>query len=227
MQQAPTPGPIPEKPPVAVFQKFLAPTVPSGPQSQFLSTAGLPLQAPFIPPVPVGPHDNAQLDGVRQSRKRTFNEGFQNEQAHGDSRGHSFKTPRTRRGGGSRGDRMGGPSERDTRSRNPRFPQNSSGYPGIPPGFPGIDQSDPIAAMLALQSMGFPQIPGIPQIPIGNVQTGDQGKIDQPCQFYETTGICYLGAACPYKHGQDPTVVTSKDNGALDHSRTTHCNAYL
>lgn len=87
----------------------------------------------------------------------------------------------------------------------------------MPQGFPGFDQNDPMAAMLALQSMGFPQMPGL-ALPIpgvaGQPQAGDQAaKSDQPCPFYETNGICYMGAACPYKHGQDPVVVPPKDDG--------------
>jgi hypothetical protein len=69
------------------------------------------------------------------------------------------------------------------------------------PGFPPFDQNDPMAAMMAMQSMGFPQMPGMPPMPgmSGAPQPGEQ--INQRCPFYDTQGICYLGAACPYQHG--------------------------
>ena len=52
-------------------------------------------------------------------------------------------------------------------------------------------------------------MPGLPQMALaaGQGQPGQPVKSDQPCPFYETNGICYMGAACPYKHGQDPVVV--------------------
>jgi hypothetical protein len=77
----------------------------------------------------------------------------------------------------------------------------------MPPAFPGFDQNDPMAAMMALQSMGFPQMPGMPPMPMppGGGAPGQQGeqigaKSTEKCPFYETQGICYLGAACPYQH---------------------------
>ena len=78
----------------------------------------------------------------------------------------------------------------------------------MPPAFPGFDQNDPMAAMMALQGMGIPQMPGMPPMPMppgipGQPQPQpDQmpAKSSERCPFYETQGICYLGATCPYQH---------------------------
>jgi hypothetical protein len=90
------------------------------------------------------------------------------------------------------------------------------GFPPMPPGFPGFDQNDPMAAMMALQSMGFPQMPGLPPMPVPGQPGADQAKSNEPCPFYETNGICYMGAACPYKHGQGPVTVPSGNDGELN-----------
>lgn len=76
----------------------------------------------------------------------------------------------------------------------------------MPSAFPGFDQNDPMAAMMALQGMGFPQMPGMPPMPMPPAVPGQQPQPDQMeksserCPFYETQGICYLGATCPYQH---------------------------
>lgn len=146
----------------------------------------------------------------QNSRKRTFQEGFQQDNPQGDSQrgARSFKTPRTRRGGG-RGDRLNGRG-RDVAPPN-QFLQSMPGFPAMPQAFPGFDQNDPMAAMMALQSMGFPQMSGLPPMPVPGQQGDDQAKSNEPCPFYETNGICYMGAACPYKHGQGPVVVPGSD----------------
>lgn len=81
----------------------------------------------------------------------------------------------------------------------------------MPSAFPGFDQNDPMAAMMALQGMGFPQMPGMPPMPMPPRVSGQQpqpdqmGKSSERCPFYETQGICYLGATCPYQHETVPT----------------------
>ena len=112
-----------------------------------------------------------------------------------------FKTPRRGRGGG-RGDYMG----RDGRFLQgaQQFPQPQPGGFPMMPGFTPFDQNDPMAAMMAMQQMGFPQMAGMPPIPGMPGAPGQPGMGDmsnQRCPFYETQGICYLGAACPYQHG--------------------------
>lgn len=148
-------------------------------------------------------------DGSNFNRKRTYHEGFQTEQEREDvPHNRTFKTPRRGRGGG-RGDWMG----RDGRAPQGapgQFPPAGAGFPVMPPSFPGFDQNDPMAAMMALQSMGFPQMPGMPPMPMaaqgaaGQSQEQMMAKSSERCPFYETQGICYLGAACPYQHDTGP-----------------------
>ncbi|EAW14368.1 CCCH zinc finger and RRM domain protein [Aspergillus clavatus NRRL 1] len=178
-------------------------------------------QQAFSYPATSGPAADgygAQMGGVPQShpgpdssnfnRKRTFQEGFQMDQDREDvPQNRNFKTPRRGRGGG-RGDWMG----RDSRAAHGapgQFPPPGAGFPVMPPSFPGFDQNDPMAAMMALQSMGFPQMPGMPPMPMapggpGQPQEQMGPKSSERCPFYETQGICYLGAACPYQHDAGP-----------------------
>lgn len=81
-----------------------------------------------------------------------------------------------------------------------QFPGQQGGFPPMMPGFPGFDQNDPMAAAMMMQGMGFPQMPGMP-MPGMPGQPGMEHLANQRCPFYDTQGICYLGAACPYKHG--------------------------
>ncbi|KAL5364526.1 hypothetical protein BJX96DRAFT_136214 [Aspergillus floccosus] len=192
--------------------------VPSIEQSQpqvadEIPVAGsIPQQQPFNPPSgPKGPY-GSQMGGYPQSqgdastfnRKRSYHEGFQADQEQdGVPHNRVFKTPRRGRGGG-RGDWMG----RDGRGAPEQFPPATGGFPVMPPNFPPFDQNDPMAAMMALQGMGFPQMPGMPPMPMppgGAGQPQDQmPKSSERCPFYETQGICYLGAACPYQHDLAP-----------------------
>ncbi|KAI9926452.1 hypothetical protein ASPWEDRAFT_141841 [Aspergillus wentii DTO 134E9] len=161
-----------------------------------------------------GPHPQGGLDGANFNRKRSYHEGFQADQELQDApHNRTFKTPRRGRGGG-RGDWMG----RDGRTPSAplgQYPPPSGGFP-MPSAFPPFDQNDPMAAMMALQSMGFPQMPGMPMPmpPTGapGQQQPDQmaAKSTERCPFYETQGICYLGATCPYQHDMVPGA--SKDD---------------
>lgn len=160
-------------------------------------------------PVPV-PQANTDFDAPADprndfyNRKRTYNEGFQGDDDAGNGvpQNRAFKTPRRGRGGG-RGDWSGHGAQ--------QYPQGQQG--GFPnpmmQGFPSFDPNDPMAAammMQGMQGMGFPQIPGmplpgLPGIPNAPGESG-AGKINQRCPFYDTQGICYLGATCPYQHGE-------------------------
>ncbi|GES57244.1 CCCH zinc finger and RRM domain protein [Aspergillus terreus] len=185
----------------------------SQPPANEIPVAGsFPQQQPFNPPSgPKGPY-GSQMGGYPQSqgdtstfnRKRSYHEGFQADQEQdGVPHNRVFKTPRRGRGGG-RGDWMG----RDGRGAPEQFPPAAGGFPVMPPNFPPFDQNDPMAAMMALQGMGFPQMPGMPPMPLppgGAGQPQDQmPKSSERCPFYETQGICYLGAACPYQHDLAP-----------------------
>lgn len=221
--KAPT---IPQPPPQPQFQAIspqsLAPPVR---QPLPFNPPVAPSQPPaYIPPIVGGPRPQGHFENY--SRKRPFGEGFHGDQEQPDSSyGRSFKTPRTRRGGG-RGDRMMG-SGRDGHVSsglpNSQFPQPLAGFQSMPHGFPNFDQNNPMAAMLALQTVGFPQLPGFPPLPLppptgppGQLKQGPQSmQSNQPCPVYETQGICYLGAACPYQHGRDHIVVSPADNGMI------------
>ena len=141
------------------------------------------------------------------NRKRSYHEGFQGDQERDDgaTQNRAFKTPRRGRGGG-RGDWMGAGGHHP--QINQQFPGQPGGFPMMP-GFPQFDQNDPMAAMMAMQGMGqgmgFPQMPGMPPMPgMPGVpgQPGTEQMANQRCPFYDTQGICYLGATCPYKHGE-------------------------
>ncbi|KAJ5899257.1 hypothetical protein N7495_004001 [Penicillium taxi] len=170
-------------------QNFPQPTSPQQPQQPF-NTLTSPLDE-------------------SNSRKRSYNEGFQGEPdfQNGAPQNRNFKSPRRGRGGG-RGDWMG----RGGHSQSGQ--QFSQGQPGTFSFQPGFPPNDPMAAMMAMQGMGFPQMPGMPPMP---VMPGAPGQpvmepTGQPCPFYETQGICYLGTACPYQHGE----AGSKNDGGIN-----------
>lgn len=142
------------------------------------------MQQPFN--APTGPRGDF-------SRKRTFQEGFQGEQDFGNTmqQNRAIKTPRRGRG---RGDWSSGVGHHGQGPQ--QFPGQGAGFPMMP-GFPQFDQNDPMAAMM-MQGMGFPPMAGMP--PMAG-QPGSEQFAGQPCPFYEQQGICYLGNACPYSHG--------------------------
>lgn len=214
------------------------PSIESAPQqsSQFnpQSAPFNPQSAPFHPPSgpskgaygsPMGHFPQSQPDAPGFNRKRSYHEGFQTDQDHQDVPQHrTFKTPRRGRGGG-RGDWMGRDGRGPPGGPGQFPPPGPGGFPVMPPAFPPFDQNDPMAAMMAMQGMGFPQMPGMPPMPMpptgGPGQAPDQmPKTSERCPFYETQGICYLGAACPYQHDAVPGA--SKDDGMLCSQRPTH-----
>lgn len=182
-----------------------------------------PSHAPpsYVPPVGAPSQPMGGFDGANYSRKRSYNEGFQGDQEQGGDphyNNRAFKTPRRGRGNGRMGN--GGRDGYQPAPPTSQFPAPPGGFPGMPAGFPPFDQNDPMTAMLALQTMGFPQMPGLPlPVPPAGGNPGQQrsgelpAKSSQRCPLYETQGICYLGATCPYQHGQDSVVVPSKDDG--------------
>ncbi|KAA8644122.1 hypothetical protein EYZ11_006551 [Aspergillus tanneri] len=208
-----------------LFTTFASKT-PSAPQVQpplphdmpsiaATSTQSVQFNPPSGPPRGTyGPQvDNisqSQSDGPSFNRKRSYHEGFHADQERDDfPHNRTFKTPRRGRGGG-RGDWMGRDS-RTTSGVPGLFPPTAGGFPVMPPAFPAFDQNDPMAAMIALQGMGFPQMPGMPPIPMPPGAPGQQPeqmvpKTSERCPFYETQGICYLGAACPYQHDSMPGI---------------------
>ncbi|KAB8235561.1 hypothetical protein ETB97_006890 [Aspergillus alliaceus] len=161
-----------------------------------------PSRGPYGPPMSNAPQ--SQTGSTSYNRKRSYHEGFQAEQEYEEApHTRNFKTPRRGRGGG-RADWMG----RDSRAAPGQFgPPPAGGFPVMPPAFPSFDQNDPMAAMMAIQSMGFPQMPGMPPMPMpapsggaGQPQEPMAPKSSERCPFWDTQGICYLGATCPYQH---------------------------
>ncbi|KAI9887216.1 MAG: hypothetical protein M1823_000964 [Watsoniomyces obsoletus] len=190
--------------------------------------------------------------GLGQHRKRSFNDQDGGEGQNSPFGRHAggeraFKQPRR---GGMRGGRFDSPANRGGRpGGNPRpngppygqntAPGNVSGL-SQPPGmsFPGIapsnspfpfDPTDPMAAMIAMQALGFPPLPVMPGglpgpsplLPglLGNGVTagslsGTNGqpanKSSQRCKDYDEKGFCALGSCCPYDHGTDHIVVPAQ-----------------
>ncbi|PGH06516.1 hypothetical protein GX51_02340 [Blastomyces parvus] len=179
-------------------------------------------------------------------RKRAFNEGPQAGEDHDSHYNHAdrpFKSMRGRRGG--RGDsRMvannnivsngrAGPAHLNPQQRQQQHARGGfQQMPPVPPpaGFPPFNPNDPIAAMMTLQAMGFPQIPGMPPLPQlptpGSAPGPNQpstaiaagspppppASIPQRCRDYDTQGFCVLGSTCPYQHGTDHVVAPTRDD---------------
>lgn len=187
---------------------FAPPTGPSAPLYPNIGVSG----------VPTGPQNG--------SRKRSYNDrgdgdshdrGFQ---PGGEQNGRLFKQPR--RGGNSgrgnydgfnngRGGLQGGPPPMNLQGIPP-FP-NMPGMPSPPPGMPPLDPNNPVAALLAMQAMGFP-IPGLQNHPQSDSPTGrgpprqmQRQPRKQRCRDYDSKGFCARGNTCMYEHGQDSIYV--------------------
>lgn len=160
------------------------------------------------------PQQQSAPDGGNYNRKRSFHEGFEADQGNEEvPYNRAFKTPRRGRGGG-RGDWMGRDGRAPQGGIN-QYPPQAPGFPMMPSAFPPFNQNDPMGAMMALQGMGFPQMPGMPPMPMPppGQQPDQMGpKSGERCPFYETQGICYLGSTCPYQHGPEAGGAT-KDDG--------------
>lgn len=89
--------------------------------------------------------------------------------------------------------------------------QQISQPPQMPPGFPTFDPNNPMAAIMAMQAMGFPTMPGFPQM------SGQQTSIPPGngirCRDYDTQGFCAKGSECPFEHGEDTIVMPGRNEG--------------
>jgi RNA-binding protein 26 len=123
-------------------------------------------------------------------------------------------------GFGSRGGRGG--------FQEPAYPLPHAGSPPMPSGFLGMpiapaglsfDPNDPMGAMMAMQAMGMPPLPGMAPLPhAGSPNSHPQFGVQTPptlvrprkrerCCDYDTQGYCARGDSCPYEHGTDRLIV--------------------
>ena len=188
---------------------------PAGPSAPSYGNLG-------IPGAPSGPQNS--------SRKRSYNErGDGDAQGrgapYGDQNGRVFKQPRRGGTGGNvgrghvdnfngRGGFQGRPSSTGMPPQG--FP-NMPSMPSPPPGMPPLDPNNPMAAILAMQAMGFP-VPGMPDFSQGPSpggrppSQGTQVKKER-CRDYDQKGFCARGNTCMFEHGQDSIYVPSGGNG--------------
>jgi RNA-binding protein 26 len=187
-------------PPQAVPAPFAPPTGPSG----------LPYGGVGVPGAPLGPQNG--------SRKRTFNDRGDGDaqdrvyQPGGDPFGRVYKQPR--RGGVFGRANYGGYNGRGGFQGHPIVgdhgipPQGfMPSMPEPPPGMPPLDPNNPMAAVLAMQAMGFP-VPGLPMQPAGRGHAGPKKK---RCRDYDLKGFCARGNTCMYEHGQDSIYVPPRN----------------
>ena len=200
------PGAAP--PPRRASLPFAPPTGPSAPMYGNIGLIGAPL----------GPQNG--------SRKRSYNDRGDGDaqdrgyQAGGDINTRLYKQPR-------RGGNFGGPAGRGNFNHGRGGFQGQSspmnlqsllpqgfmpGMPSPPPGMPPLDPNNPMAAILAMQAMGFP-VPGMPSVPPLN-SPGNRGPPvqamppkKQRCRDYDLKGFCARGNTCMFEHGQDSIYV--------------------
>lgn len=178
---------------------------PSGPSAPSYGNIGM-----GVPPM--GPAHNG-------SRKRSYNErgdgdsqdrGFQG----GDPNGRAFKQPRR---GGARGgfDNFNGrggfagargpPVNLQGLPPQQGFP-NMPGMPSPPAGMPPFDPNNPMAAILAMQAMGFPlpsfPTPGSPGVGGPQRPNNTQPTRKPRCRDYDQKGFCARGNTCMFEHGE-------------------------
>ena len=116
---------------------------------------------------------------------------------------------------------------------------NIPAMPTPPAGFPPLDPSNPLAAIMAMQALGMPPLPpnmsqlshnGSPTYfqqqsppfprpasqgsPVGNGMPVK--RAGQRCMDYDTKGYCALGSQCPYEHGQNHIVFPSQQQEEYD-----------
>ncbi|KAI9746225.1 MAG: hypothetical protein M1818_000906 [Claussenomyces sp. TS43310] len=197
------------------------PPVPSAPAFPAQPAAGPLLYGNVnIPGVPTGPQSASRkrLYGDRGDGEVQGGRDFQYSGA--DTNGRSFKQPRR---GGNMG--RGGRFENYGNGRGTPHGQSPSMHntaiPGFPPmpspplGMPQFDPNNPMAAMLAMQAMGFP-VPGMPGLSQSNSPVGraapasprfPSGQKVQRCRDYDTKGFCARGNSCKFEHGNDSIYV--------------------
>ena len=156
----------------------------------------------------------------QQARKRSYNESNDGGNSGGYGGGdRQIKQMRRSSGRGGRDDAYSGRGGRGGYHPPPvahnGSPPMLSGFPSnmpLPPPPPGASFDDPMAAIMAMQAMGLPPLPGMPALPpsgspppvppYGQGLPGTQAKnkINARCRDYDTKGICTRGVNCPFIH---------------------------
>lgn len=210
----------------AIQYRSYLPNAPPAPSLSTLFSAPTGASAPLLPGLgvegaPRGPQSNL--------RKRSFHDdltgpaGGQDFQYNG-SDARAFK--QMRRGGGSAG--AGGRLDNGfAGGRGGRHEPAPMNLPQMPAGMPPLDPNNPMAAILAMQAMGFP-VPGMPGFPSAPSPTGFQSGAEKSprmagpgnarkgrCQDYDTKGFCALGNSCPFEHGTDSIYVPPGGNEGM------------
>ncbi|MCJ1389679.1 hypothetical protein MMC18_002536 [Xylographa bjoerkii] len=202
----------------AFMPGYVAPKVPA--------IAAQPLSAPAGPAAygSSGVRGGGYAGGAQQSRKRSYNDRHDERAGHDSHYGRGDRQMKSMRRGdmsNGRGGAFHGHPDRDFQhSMNmPDVPfPSSAGFPGMPmpPAGMPFDPNDPIGAMLAMQAMGFPPLPGMPNLaqavsptgfsqaearPFSGSPTNGKSRIRPRCRDYDTKGFCTRGNSCPYEHG--------------------------
>lgn len=178
-------------------------------------------------------------EGLQQFRKRSYNDRMEDVNGIDPHYGRGDKHVKQVHRGGTRGGRTDTFGERGSRGSQPSanppgVPQHTSiDYPGmsLPPlGLP-FDSYDPVMAMMTMQAMGLPALPGMLTLPQATSPPGYspfgkhrspasdlpmKNKVNARCRDYDTKGFCTRGDACPFEHGRDHIVVPGQDGRSSD-----------
>lgn len=196
------------------YKSYIPGAVPPPRTSSFAPPTGpsAPYGSPGMLGAPFGPQNG--------SRKRPYNDRGDGElqdsglQYGGDQNSRSHKQPR-RGGTGPRGNydnfsntRGGFQGRPSSTGLSPQGFPNMPVMPSPPPGMPPLDPNNPMAALLAMQAMGFP-VPGMPSFPPSTSPGSRPASTPrkQRCKDYDQRGFCARGNTCMYEHGQDSIYV--------------------
>ena len=158
-----------------------------------------------------------------QSRKRSYNDANESSQGHDPHYGHGERSMKHNRRGGNTGHSLRANfNNGQTHGFQPASTAQIQlpGMPGQPPNMP-FNPSEMMAAMSAMQAMGMPLPPiptaGSPPVPHGGrgggALRGGKNRINARCRDYDTKGVCYRGAACPFTHGDGSVVAPPPSQG--------------
>lgn len=183
---------------------------------------------PLPPRLDISIHQKQQ---PQESRKRTYNDtglgGPDPNSQYGPRGERQFKQARGRGGRGVRGnhfDSRRGGSFQGNGFQPPVYSGSPStglpqGFPPMPniPGMPQFDPNDPMGAIIAMQAMGMPPLPGmeglLPQQNNGSSSPSSHRKGGKGiCRDYVNKGYCTRGDACSFQH-TNPVVMPGQQEG--------------